>query len=275
MCRTYARRATRATLPAVDIYAMTNQKGGVGKTATTINLGAALAEAGHRVLLVDYDPQGHMTEALKLADAEDGATLAAAMLGQYTGEIGALLRQAGERLHVIPTNLDAFLLEAGLYQSRAREQLLARVLDAYEGSFDVCLIDCPPSLGVITDNGLYAARRRPKRGGGVLIPIAAEDSSIRALRLLLMQVATMADALRIDVDVLGMIVSLYDPRRGRIVTSTLEAFRALGEPPVLEVIPDLKEVREAWRAGRTVLDYAPDCEQSNRFRALAKSSVFA
>lgn len=254
---------------------MTNQKGGVGKTATTVNLGAALAEAGRRVLLVDYDPQGHMTEALKLPEAADGATLAAAMLGTYTGEIGALLRQAAERLYVVPTHLDMFLLEAGLYQSRAREQLLARVLEAYEDAFDVCLIDCPPSLGVITDNALYAARRRGPRGGGVLIPIAAEDSSIRALRLLLMQVSTMADALRIDLDVLGMIVSLYDPRRGRIVTSTLEAFRALSEPPVLEVIPDLKEIREAWREGRTVLDYAPDCEQANRFRTLAKSAVFA
>jgi chromosome partitioning protein len=254
----------------VDIYAMTNQKGGVGKTASTINLGAAMAAAGERVLLLDYDPQGHLTEALHLAETPEPATLANAMLGTYTGEVHALLTRAGDRLDVIPTNLDAFLLESALHQARAKESRLARVLEAYEDTYDVCLIDCPPSLGVLTDNALYAARSRSGRRGGVIVPVLAEDSSVRAVRLLLMQIRSLAEAMRVDVPVLGLVVTLYDARRGKVVTSTLEAFEHLGDPPVLGVVPDRASVREAWRAGRSVLDYAPSSDVAEIYQNLAK-----
>lgn len=254
----------------MDIYADTNQKGGVGKTATTINLGAALAEAGERVLLIDYDPQGHLTDALKLPEALEHATLKRAMCGEFTGDPHEFVARIGERLAVIPTNLDMFLLEAGLYQQRAREQQLERVLEPFEDEFDVCLIDCPPSLGVITDNALYAARRRAGHRGGVLIPVQAEDSSIKALRLLLMQIESLCSAMRVDIDIQGLIVSLYDGRKGAIVTSVLEAFRALGKPPVLAVIGDRADVRKSWREGRTVLEYAPDSDAATWFRELAK-----
>ncbi len=255
----------------MDIYAITNQKGGVGKTASTINLAAAIAESGERVLAIDYDPQGHLTEALKLPTALDHATLKKAMCGEFAGDPHEFVARVGERLAVIPTHLDAFLLESGLYQQRAREQQLERVIEAFEDDFDVCLIDCPPSLGVITDNALYAARRRPGHRGGVLIPVQAEDSSIKALTLLLMQIESLCQAMRVDVEKLGLIVSLYDGRKGAIVTSVLEAFRNLGRPPVLAVIGDRADIRKAWREGQTVLEYAPDSEASEWFRELAKA----
>src|SRR4051812_7281505 len=135
-------------------FAVVNQKGGVGKTATTLNLGAALAEVGHRVLLVDFDPQGHLTRALGVPDATAPATLASTLLGQWDGELRELVTTHRERLHVIPTNPDMFLLEPQAYARPGREYLLEKLLDAMAPAYDVCLIDCPPSLGVLTDNAL-------------------------------------------------------------------------------------------------------------------------
>lgn len=254
----------------MDIYDLINQKGGVGKTANTIGLGAALAEAGERVLLVDLDPQGHLTEALGVPESPDDKTLKMAMLGEWTGDPHELVVAHRDRLHVIPTNIDAFLLDRGLYMSSGREHRLARLLEAFEDDYDVCLIDCPPSLGASTDAALLAARRRPHRRGGLIVPVEAEDSSIRALRLLLRQIATLGAVMGVDMDVLGLVPSRFDVRDGAVVTSTLEAFRGLGEPPVIGEIRKRKEIREAWRERMSVIEYAPNSEAAGWYRELAK-----
>lgn len=254
------------------IYAVANQKGGVGKTVDTINLGAALAEQGRRVLELDWDPQGHLTEAIGARPAETGApSLARALLGQWSGELAELVQPVGDDLYVIPTSDDMFLLEPQMYGRSGREYLLSRFLDALRGTFDDIVIDCPPSLGALNDNALVATRVRPADDGiqgKIVIPVQAEDSSIRALRLFLRQIMTLQDALSIQLDVAGLVVNLYDARKGRIATSTMEAFQAhqLG---VLAVFKDLKEVREAWRLHTTVISHAPDSETADGFRALA------
>jgi chromosome partitioning protein len=254
----------------MDIYALINQKGGVGKTATTINLGAALAESGRRVVLVDLDPQGHLTEALGMDEAPDDATLKMALLGEWSGRPNELVVEHRPGLGVIPTNMDGFLLDRGLYMSQGREHRLARLLEPLE-DYDVCLIDCPPSLGATTDAALMAARRRPGHRGGLLVPVEAEDSSVRALRLLLRQVASLSSVMGVDLDLLGLIPSRFDVRDGGVVTSTLEAFRGLGEPPVIGEIRKRKEIREAWRARQSVLEYAPVSEAAQWYRDLAKA----
>lgn len=258
--------------PAVRIYAIANQKGGVGKTVDTINLSATLAEQGRRVLALDWDPQGHLTEAIgaRPAEAED-PSLARALLGQWSGELADLVQPVDDGLYVIPTSDDMFLLEPQMYGRSGREYLLSRFLDALLGIFDDIVIDCPPSLGALNDNALVATRQRPAGDqvqGRIVIPVQAEDSSIRALRLFLRQITTLQDALDIQLDVAGLIVNLYDSRKGRIATSTLEAFQShpLG---VLAVFKDLKEVREAWRLHTTVIAHAPDSETAAGFRALA------
>jgi anion-transporting ArsA/GET3 family ATPase len=132
------------------IYAIANQKGGVGKTATTVNLAAALAEAGRRVLIIDWDPQGHLTDALGVNhDPVAGACLPRALLGQWQGELGELVRQVAPNLYVIPTSDEMFLLEPQMYGRTGREYLLTRFVDALAGAFDDVLIDCPPSLGAL------------------------------------------------------------------------------------------------------------------------------
>lgn len=255
---------------AVRIYAIANQKGGVGKTVDTINLAAALAEHGRRVLAIDWDPQGHLTEAIGARPAE-GAKLADAILGRWSGELSELVQQVAGGLYVIPTSDEMFLLEPNMYGRAGRENLLSNFLDALVGIFDDVVIDCPPSLGALNDNALVAARHRPDSDqvqGKIVIPVQAEDSSIRALRLFLRQVTTLQEAVKIRLDVAGLIVNLYDGRKGRIATSTMDAFQShpLG---VLAVFKDLKEVREAWRMHTTVIAHAPDSETANGFRQLA------
>lgn len=255
----------------MQITAVVNQKGGVGKSATALNVGAALAEMGRRVLLVDYDPQGHLTRALGLAEAPpDGATLAGALLGQWSGELGELLTHHGEGLAVIPTAQDMFLLEPQMYARTGREHLLSLLLDAMRGAFDHCLIDCPPSLGALTDSALVAARTDDERTGRVLIPVEAEDSSLDALRLLLRQISTLQTVLSVHLEIAGLVVSKYDSRRGLVATSTLAAYENHQTLPLLAVIKDRKEIREGWRLHRHVLEHAPTSEAAGWYRDLAK-----
>src|SRR5512142_2885461 len=247
--------------------AVINQKGGVGKTVITLGTAGALAEMGYRVLVVDLDPQGNLTEAAGLAETKAPATLAAAMLDRWTGDPRELVTTHRPGVDVIPTNLDAFLVERALYQERAQEHRLLRVLGGFGDAYDACLIDCPPSLGVLTDNALLAA-------GRALVPVQAEDSSLRALRLLLDQVRSLEAGLRIEVEIVGMAVNLYDPRRGRIATTTLEALQAM-PLPILATVHDRAVIREAWRAGRSIFDHAPDSDSAEAFRALAKALTAA
>jgi chromosome partitioning protein len=255
----------------METIALLNQKGGVGKTMITINLGAALAELGYRTLLVDLDPQGHLTEACSLPESTEPATLANALLldsGNLTAEhVDALITAWRERVDVIPTNLDAFTLERQLYRARGPEYRFLRVVELLAASdrYDVCLIDCPPSLGVLTDNALVAAEQ-------LLIPVQSEDSTMRALRLLLEQVTAVKSELRTEVDIAGMVVNLYDSRRGHIVTSTLESLKQM-PLEILAVINDRAAIREAWRAGQAVIDYAPNSDSAAAFRSLAKGLV--
>jgi chromosome partitioning protein len=257
----------------MDVTVVANQKGGVGKSATTLNVGAALAEAGHRVLLIDLDPQGHLTRALGLSDADPEANLPRALLGQWDGELGDLVVKSSDRLYVVPASQDMFVLEPQLYSRTGREWLLSRLLDAFAPGFDHCLIDCPPSLGALTDAALVAARTDGEHTGQVLIPVQAEDSSLDALRLLLRQIATISQVLGIQVPVAGLVVNLYDARRGRVATSMLEVFQKRND--VLAVIGDRKEIREGWRLKEPVVVHAPDSEPAGWFRDLAKQLAVA
>ncbi|RJL20206.1 ParA family protein [Bailinhaonella thermotolerans] len=250
--------------------AVVNQKGGVGKSATTLNLGAALAEVGRRVLLIDLDPQGHLTKALGLQAAPEHANMAKALLGQWAGELAELVTVYRDNLTVVPTSEDMFLLEPQMYAKTGREYLLSLLLDAMRPAFDYCLIDCPPSLGALTDDALVAARTDAEREGWVLIPVEAEDSSLDALRLLLRQINTLQTVLGIRVPIAGLVANKYDARRGRIATSTLEAYRNHPTLRLLEVIGDRKEVREAWRLHQPVVEHAPNSEAAGWYRNLAK-----
>lgn len=256
------------------VLAVSNQKGGVGKTTTTINLAGSLVEQGARVLLVDLDPQGHLTSALGVAEGTEPATLPNALLRRFNGTVGELLVLYRDEIAVLPTHPEMFRVETHLHAMTGGHLRLARVLESMADVFDVALIDCPPSLGLLTDNALIAASREhvpdeDADGSGLIIPVQSEDSSVRALELLFAQVDSIADALRITIKTQGLVINGYDGRRGKVTTTAGDALIGLGLP-VLAVVKDRAKVREAWRFGKPVAELAPESEEAGWYRRLAK-----
>ncbi|MGW6874610.1 ParA family protein [Streptomyces xanthophaeus] len=272
-----------------------NQKGGVGKTAVSAGLAQALAEdpsaigaaassaaGGLRVLLVDYDPQGHLTHQLGLTAIPAGEeSLITHMLHRDQAKQTLLdLTVAidgdrfGGRLRILPAAFDAFLLDSGLTVFRGpREAALERALAPLEEHFDVIVVDSPPSLGLAMDAALtYGRQRTDEKPGssGLVIPVEAEDTSAQAYGMLIQQIDSLARDFDMSVEQLGLVVNKFDSRRGYIATSSLEKWKSLGTPPVLAIVPDVKEQREAVRKQRPLLDYAPDCEQSHQMRQVAR-----
>ncbi|MFJ2477963.1 ParA family protein [Streptomyces sp. NPDC087659] len=276
-------------------YIVCNQKGGVGKTAVSAGLAEALAEgpslvgavdqaknSGLRVLLVDYDPQGHLTHQLGLTAIPAGQeSLITHMLHREQAKqpllnltIAISGDRFGGRLRILPAAFDAFLLDSGLTVFRGpREAALERALAPLEEHFDVIVVDSPPSLGLAMDAALSYARQRgdePPGSSGLVIPVEAEDTSAQAYGMLIQQIDSLSRDFDMTIDQLGIVVNKFDSRRGYIATSSLEKWKALGTPPVLAVVPDVKEQREAVRKQRPLLDYAPDCEQSHQMRQIAR-----
>jgi len=279
------------------VTAVLNQKGGVGKTGTTAGTAGALAERGRRVLLVDLDPQGHLTtEALGMDDVEpgdpDAPNLANALIGSYTGPFEDLVvthseYPGGGRIDIIPTTVDMFLLVKRLYQGRSMEWRLSRLLDRIPaGHYDHILIDCPPSLDVLTDNALAAAGPSEDEGrdrtGGVLIPVQPSKTSLRALRLLLDQLGVLESELRLAPrELYGLVPSLFRrplPSIGVYVMGQLQEFseptaedieRGVQPLPMLGYLPLATAVEEAWLEGKTITSFAPRSPLSAAFRRIA------
>ncbi|MFC8714750.1 ParA family protein [Streptomyces sp. NPDC057197] len=234
---------------------------------------------GLRVLLVDFDPQCHLTNQLGAAPlAMNGDSLTNHMAGDPKGELRDLIVSIDEdhfggRLHLLPACHDAFLLDVRLSAVRAREAALERALTPLEADYDVILVDCPPSLGLSMDAAAYYGRRRDgERPGqsGALIVVQAEDSSADAYDLLTNQIEDLRNDLGLDIDYLGIVVNLYDGRRGYIATSSLQGWIDIKDPRVVGLISDLKEQKEAVRMKQPLLSYAPSSQQAIGMRALAR-----
>ncbi|MGY3341022.1 chromosome partitioning protein [Streptomyces filamentosus] len=258
-----------------------NQKGGVGKTSVAAGAAQALAEMGRRVLLIDFDPQGHLTRQLGYTMLEiDSPSLAKHMLGDAEGDLRSLFvpikgGDFEERLWLLPACKDAFLLDAKLATTRSvriKETALERVLVEVEEDFDFIVVDCPPSLGYTMDTALYYARTREEEEptqSGLVVPVQAEDTSGDAYDMLADQIDDLCDDLKVEIVVIGFVVNLYDARNGYIATSSLESWESMDEP-VLGIVPELKEQREAVRRKEPLLAYEPDCEQARVMRSIAR-----
>ena len=245
------------------VIALANQKGGVGKTATTVNLGAALVERGRRVLVVDLDPQGHATEGLGMAQAQLPRTLGAVLTAQAEVGRDLVVERAGG-LALVASSLDHFLTEQRLVALPGREMRLKRALTVLGAGFDYVLIDCPPTLGALTDNALVAAAGD---GSGVLVPMESDPSSVHAAGILLDQLDSLREALTIEVTILGLVLTKVDDT---VVSKRVLAGLAESVPvPVLAQFRRRVKVREAWDSGRTVLEYDPQGDTAEGFRALA------
>jgi chromosome partitioning protein len=240
------------------IIAVANQKGGVAKTTTTHSVGAAAAEAGRRVLLVDLDPQGCLT----WSTGTDPDALEKSLHDVFLGRAAAadVLVKVGD-LAVLPANIDLAGAEVHLMSRTGREYVLRRALDAVLDDFDLVLVDCPPSLGILTINGLTAAAE-------VLVPLQCETLSHRGVGQLLETIEDVRTYTNPGLAVRGVIATMFDGRTNlaRQVVDEVRSGYGLEvlEPPV----PKSVKVAEAPGHGRSVLDHAPRSKAAEAYRQL-------
>ncbi|HEU4321969.1 MAG TPA: AAA family ATPase [Roseiflexaceae bacterium] len=241
------------------IIALANQKGGVGKTTSAINLGAALAEAGRRVLLVDCDPQASLTDALKI----DAGALERSIYDVLQGEVPlrSILQEVG-RITIAPATIDLAAAEMQLINEVGRERILADALAPVVSSFDEILIDCPPSLGLLTINALTAA-------DAVLVPVECHYLALRGLSQLMDSISKIQRRTNPSLTLLGVLPTMYS-------NQTVHEQEVLGR--LQEQFPDqvFTPIRRSIRfaetavAGRPMIDYDPHHPGGEAYRALAR-----
>ena len=252
----------QGTGPAV-VLAVCNQKGGVGKTTSTINLGAALAEFGRRVLLVDFDPQGALSVGLGIAPHDLEVTVYNLLVDRNASSQDVVLRTSVKGVDLLPANIDLSAAEIQLVNEVAREQTLERVLRPLLPQYDYILIDCQPSLGLLTVNALTAAH-------GVLIPLECEYFSLRGVALLIDTVEKVRDRLNPDLELEGILATMYDPRTihaREVFTRIVEAF---GDVVFQTTINRTVRFPETTVAGEPITSWAPTSAAAEAYRNLAR-----
>ena len=247
------------------IIAMCNQKGGVGKTTSTINIAASLAEYGRKVLLVDFDPQGALSVGLGV-NAMDEPTIYDLLMKRDLDPKTVIQHTAVANLDLIPANIDLSAAEVQLVSEVGREKVLHRVLKKVADDYDVILIDCQPSLGLLTVNALTAAH-------GVLIPLACEFFALRGVALLMDIIGKVRESTNEALLVDGILATMYDGRtlHSREVLERLH--EAFGEKVFRSVIHRTVKFPDATVAALPITAFAPDSEAAEAYRTVARELV--
>jgi chromosome partitioning protein len=244
------------------VIVVINQKGGVGKTTTVANLGAALAERGRRVILVDLDPQGALTAGLGFDPYTLTRTAYTLLVREHTS-LASVLRPVSDRLALIPSSVDLASVEYQLADRPDRAHRLQHALERSRVPVDFVLIDTPPNIGLLTVNGLTAARE-------LLIPVQCQYLAMRGVRSLLESVWLVHERLNPNLNLLGVLATMYkkDSVHAQEVVAEL---RAVFDNKVFEsVIGDDDAVAQAPVARKSVLAYRPESEAAAAFRRLAE-----
>jgi chromosome partitioning protein len=245
------------------VVSMTNQKGGVGKTTTTINLGASLAEYGRKVLLVDFDPQGSLSVGLGLNPHEMELTIYNLLMQRDVSIEDVVVPTNVEGMDLLPSNIDLSAAEVQLVHEVAREQTLQRVLQPAIQHYDVILIDCQPSLGLLTVNALTAS-------DGVIVPLECEYFALRGVALLKTTIDKVSERLNPKLQIDGVLGTMYDGRtlHGREVMQRL--VQAWGDTVFHTVIRRTVKFSDSTVAGEPITTYAGASAGAESYRQLAK-----
>jgi chromosome partitioning protein len=249
-----------------QIIAMCNQKGGVGKTTSTINLGASLAEYGRRVLLVDLDPQGALSAGLGVAHHDLELTVHNLLVERRVSVDDVLMRTRVDNMDLLPSNIDLSAAEIQLVNEVGREQTLGRALDPVVDRYDYILIDCQPSLGLLTINALACAE-------GVIIPMECEYFSLRGLALLNDTVEKVHDRLNPRLTLSGIVVTMFDPRTLHAREVMARVVEVFGDVVYDSVINRTVRFPETSVAGEPITTWAPKSHGAEAYRALAREVI--
>jgi chromosome partitioning protein len=249
---------------APKIISITNQKGGVGKTTTTINLAAALAKQGCRVLIVDLDPQGNASTGLGI-DSDNREFTTYELLVEDVSLSSAITQTAHDNISIIPATVDLSSADIELISNEKRSFLLYDALrqpsmEAFD--FDFILIDCPPSLNLLTVNAMVASH-------SVLIPLQSEFFALEGLSQLMMTIREVRETANPDLRIEGVVLTMYDSRNNLSQLVEMDARENLGDLVFNTIIPRNVRVSEAPSYAMPVLDYDPTSKGAQAYRSLA------
>lgn len=243
------------------IIAVANQKGGVGKTTTSVNLAASLAVTRHKVLLVDLDPQGNATMGSGVDKSQLKKSACEVMLGEAEAA-DAIVRAEAAGFDLLPANADLTAAEVSLVNEFSRESRLRKALESVKANYDWIFIDCPPSLNMLTINALSAA-------DGVLIPIQCEYYALEGLSALIRTVEQIREAVNPDLEVLGILRTMFDPRNNLANDVSAQLIMHFGDKVFRTVIPRNVRLAEAPSYGVPVLLHDKQSRGAMSYLALA------
>jgi chromosome partitioning protein len=249
-----------------QVLAVCNQKGGVGKTTSTINLGAALTEYGRRVLLVDFDPQGALSVGLGIPPHDLERTIYNVLIEGSVGVRDVVMGTCVEGLDLLPSNIDLSAAEVQLVSEVGREHSLMRTLRPVLPDYDYILVDCQPSLGLLTVNALTAA-------DGVLIPLECEYFSLRGVALLIDTIDKVQDRLNPKLSITGILATMFDPRTLHSREVMARVVDAFGETVFDTVINRTVRFPETTVAGEPITTWAPRSAGAKAYRQLAREVI--
>lgn len=248
-----------------SIIAIANQKGGVGKTTTAINLSAALAECGKKVLIIDMDPQGNTTGGLGIEKSDLDKTIYDVLIGACSVE-DAIMETSQKKLSLIPSNIDLSGAEIELLDTERKEYILKENIESIKDKFDFIIIDCPPALSVLTVNALTTAE-------SVMVPIQCEYYALEGLSLLIHTIDLVRERLNPDLYIDGIVFTMFDSRTNLSSQVVDNVKQNLDQRIYKTIIPRNVRLAEAPSYGMPINEYDPKSAGAESYKKLAKEVI--